>query len=1422
MTTPNPRSTMLARSALLVTLLLSSPSHAQLPAPQIIMHGQATRAASLHADPSQSRAIYVFWDASEGRLEDLLPANASLTLTRDGVVVAGPFGRSDVASVAEIAQRYAALTEARRQAETLQILDLAFEQGPGQSLAGLPDDVDPTPLTFASTLHQVLQTPGWDPVTRLLLRLDPNVAFAARRGWVEPVTPTTPASVTFRLLMTTPGQAQPTELGRVQIDTTRDYEVGAPSRLAAVTDGLFRCDSNDWSRAHGAVALTWDHPGLQNQASYLDALLASIPIAGYDLFAKAGVCDPAIDLSALAAQTPFGLGGAVNPSGWRKVNERLAVIQSPAPLRVPDTSPEYVSTWQPRFAQTLELPATLEPLGLLPGAPICYAVVARDRTGNYGATASLQAVVGDFQPPEIPWNVSVVTVSKLDYADSGVLVDEKALAIEWPHVGLDNWLWSFASTYTPCNEVDARSGPRPGRLTIAETPAACSDPKRRAEVNVAVAEYLVYRFESAHVANAFSDADGDGLADADERLYDLDGDRVGDTPESSIADPKDLGTLPASDPALACEPDPSPGPSLVARIPASAAVASEDGRMVLRWQDTKPTADLGEAYWYRVAARSANGRLSRLAPPVRAAFYDMTKPPPFELGPGGDAGFFACEPTAYQDDSPVDTSRDGFVDPDELFSPVTLSLPPLEDGGRLRPRRVMGVDLSGEAAMMRVTCIDTELEKRAADSNDPIVQREATAMRLAAYVGTFTEASRLNSDLRSQLLSQTGLLEDELSPETRVILADGPSFEGLCSALTEKAYTVLFRLDGDGFGSELVQTCTPHVEFLDARGRPLAPAAPVEIRVDGSINAVDGASCSANPFAPGCLEYACNFTATLAPEVCERRLDAAPGLVTGKVKVRSRLDKGECAYLEAMQEFPVVDGEGKTTFELQPYRVGWECCDKDATCNATGGTHCCEVEQEIDTGDFGADQTCYSVTRVHNTAAGAPNTLAATRTGGPCIKRALPPSLAKPPGPPRLTELATEATRVDALLPPCAGSDCPCSNATEVFIEDRCVPRAQVAALLWASPETPTAGIVLEYYKEGGTAKERLTRFISSRGRYGSNHPKTDAIDLFGALPANTIERWCVTARSVGIAAPNTPEAQVSPPAGPLCVERRPAGVALPQYMPWPTLPRAAKLGDVKVEYLAADGIPFASIAALTGTSLPTRSGDAWQYDTEFPDFDDLGCERASNPPDCGCRPARACEPSNPENECLARPSIFRSEQNPFNYSVDQDVYVWPPNHAEVHSRCYGFCSEIAQKNTFTRVVAYRRSRDTSAPSQVGPFVQVSEYIPQAHCFFSRQQFRQWRPLVSRDPRLGGSRFGPDDPNFAVLDMQRSGAADRSMELVWLDRHPHMVGRDYQYHFVFFDERGEIRGYKESNWILYRQSGTPALPRHTWVPEDAP
>jgi hypothetical protein len=140
----------------------------------------------------------------------------------------------------------------------------------------------------------------------------------------------------------------------------------------------------------------------------------------------------------------------------------------------------------------------------------------------------------------------------------------------------------------------------------------------------------------------------------------------------------------------------------------------------------------------------------------------------------------------------------------------------------------------------------------------------------------------------------------------------------------------------------------------------------------------------------------------------------------------------------------------------------------------------------------------------------------------------------------------------------------------------------------------------------------------------------------------------------------------------------------------------------------------------------------------------------------------------------------------------------------------------VLSKFDFRRVVVYRRSRSSTNTASVAPFIQVSEYLHSPTCFFSRKHFRSWRPLLSHE---GPVLFGMDDPNFVVMDMDRSatGGDSRSMEVLWLDRHPHAAGRDYQYQFVYFDDRGEISGYRESNWIVHAKQGPYGL--DVWIGE---
>ena len=96
--------------------------------------------------------------------------------------------------------------------------------------------------------------------------------------------------------------------------------------------------------------------------------------------------------------------------------------------------------------------------------------------------------------------------------------------------------------------------------------------------------------------------------------------------------------------------------------------------------------------------------------------------------------------------------------------------------------------------------------------------------------------------------------------------------------------------------------------------------------------------------------------------------------------------------------------------------------------------------------------------------------------------------------------------------------------------------------------------------------------------------------------------------------------------------------------------------------------------------------------------------------------------------------------------------------------------------------MAYRQERNGAGVAS--EFYQVSPEVPMAWC-------RSVLPSsdVLEDPVLKYASFVSEPAPWNVLSM------------VFLDRVPHIAGYDYRYQFVYFDGRGEISGYRTSNWI---------------------
>ncbi|MCB1744088.1 MAG: hypothetical protein KDK91_27190, partial [Gammaproteobacteria bacterium] len=147
-------------------------------------------------------------------------------------------------------------------------------------------------------------------------------------------------------------------------------------------------------------------------------------------------------------------------------------------------------------------------------------------------------------------------------------------------------------------------------LRFAPGGKTCDDPGVQ-DVDLDVAEYLVYRFESEPEYSSFADTDGDGRGDLEERVV------------LSL-------NPPLTEPGTACDASSWPATAVNHRIgapvPVAAAVVRESGRKVYRFEDPVPAANKGNVYWYRIMVRDTDGNLSPLSAPVRALFPERARP----------------------------------------------------------------------------------------------------------------------------------------------------------------------------------------------------------------------------------------------------------------------------------------------------------------------------------------------------------------------------------------------------------------------------------------------------------------------------------------------------------------------------------------------------------------------------------------------------------------------------------------------------------------------------------------------------------------------------------------------------------------------------------------------------------------------------
>lgn len=561
---------------------------------QFYFTGMVAPEGSLSSPGHSLLTVYLRWDQMEGSLpEDL----AQFRLLRDGEEV-GTFPADAVMAAEEIAALYAGPEQQRRYLEMLARL---IAWGQGQTPA-----VKVTKTNFASVLHELLLNDRhWG---YFAARNDVNAAIARYRAYRD--TEVSGGIHTYELQAVSVGGSA-VKVGAIQLDIGTAQTLASAGGLAQIDLG--RCDAPENNKDHGAVALTWELPGDSMGDRYIGSLLTS----GYDIYRSTEnvpAADAGMDLRALAGGILHKGDGSIPLPDLEKLNDEPVVISS----QDAGTEETRNKGWNPPFFQFLETAKDLAAQGLQPGDTRAYYIVPRDFTGNYGATAGILVTVPDKAAPPPPWAVHTVNDP---YGDG-------SFVLEWDHVDVQGFYRRHQHGRTYCNLRTARFDHE--LLWVPEGENCSTD--HQIAVDLDVAEYLVYRFDSAADAAAFTDSDGDGWADSAEREI------------LSVDPPADP---PLTAPGTACNPDAGPADlgdaqnHLVTRVNASEAVDRSKGRRVLHYQDTVPVENRGRVYWYRIASVDWNNNISPLSAPTRGFFPDRQRPQP--CTPTEEGGFILGE-----------------------------------------------------------------------------------------------------------------------------------------------------------------------------------------------------------------------------------------------------------------------------------------------------------------------------------------------------------------------------------------------------------------------------------------------------------------------------------------------------------------------------------------------------------------------------------------------------------------------------------------------------------------------------------------------------------------------------------------------------------------------------------------------------------
>jgi hypothetical protein len=352
--------------------------------------------------------------------------------------------------------------------------------------------------------------------------------------------------------------------------------------------------------------------------------------------------------------------------------------------------------------------------------------------------------------------------------------------------------------------------------------------------------------------------------------------------------------------------------------------------------------------------------------------------------------------------------------------------------------------------------------------------------------------------------------------------------------------------------------------------------------------------------------------------------------------------------------------------------------------------------------------------------------------------------------------------------------------------------------LTWNRPPQRIAGLLLEVYRKAPSLF--LSDFIVADNAIRPGERQRSKLSGLGVAPAaGATVTWCVRARAVGLAVSGSGQ-KLSEPTPLLC---RAWSVDPPPpvaYLPWPAIPQPKSLGtDLPARYFENDGVVGIYLGTVDPKLLDPGASTS-QY-TGITCVDDAGCGAYGVPEACvagHCVPADCQGPTT----CLdTRPLVFGN-----------------PN------ACSAFTKALGAPGRF---VVYRQTREASGPGSgvytYSPLTQVSPRIDGPYCRAQeippeyldlegsplpdtnarRNQLARFGRVCNANSLSGPNRCTVfEDPFLRVAHWSAAGGETwPQFSLVYVDEFPYSAGNDVRYQLVYFDERGEIAGYRNTAWV---------------------